>query len=763
MTDPQRIDRYTIKARLGRGGMATVYHAYDDRFERDVAIKVLPREFLHDETFLARFSREAKTIAALEHSAIVPVYDFGEEEGQPYLVMRYMSGGSLSHKIEQGPMALGQVSAIMQRVGAALDRAHEQNIIHRDIKPGNILFDRYDEAYLSDFGIVKIAEATAQLTGSGIVGTPSYMAPEMADPGGMSPLVDVYALGVTLYQMLTGRLPYEADTPMGVLMAHMNKPIPDLREVRPDLSEEVQTVIAYALAKDPFDRYQSTGDMAAALEVVAAAAPGEVPPTVRPIAPVEEAPEHTLPLEAMPDEVDVLQTIPAEPFPDEAAPERFAEEAFDTIPERTIPEAAPERRREPAIAVPQIDVETSPQVARFDLAALLLMALGWTLGWSFGSIWSGVLYGPFVGPPVAGALGGLLLALALRRSERSLRLGHVLAIAAGWAFAWALAALFWMIPGLSSLIIPALGWTFGTAINGIVAGLVGSLLMALVLRRTELSIPWRRVPLFVLAWALGMFLLLLVKNMTSLPIYTALGNALVRDPYAKVRVFTNWVARHFTIPSYATITTIALTIGSVLGGLVGTLVGSAETIRQVFLMRRQRVGRFPARPRVPTWVWGVAEVVLLLLVMVGWLLAQSEPLRMGVLNTFRRLNPSWAHRIEYHQRAQIAQLGYSDTANNEICWLGSLDGYPRVVLLSCERAIYLDPKDGRFHDSRGVARAMMGDYEGAIKDFRIFINWAATSPAHRDLRNKRYGWINTLREGENPFRPPSVRQALRNE
>jgi Tol biopolymer transport system component/basic membrane lipoprotein Med (substrate-binding protein (PBP1-ABC) superfamily)/tRNA A-37 threonylcarbamoyl transferase component Bud32 len=279
---PQTIDRYEVHEQLGRGGMATVYHAYDPHFGRDVAIKVLPREFLHDPTFRARFEREVKAIARLEHSAIVPVHDFGEHEGQPFLVMRYLPGGSLADRIKAGPLSLDETIATLERVGAALDSAHRRGVIHRDVKPGNILFDDHGDAYLSDFGIVKLSEATAQLTGSGIIGTPAYMAPEMADPGGMSPSIDVYALGVTLYEILTGRLPFDADTPVGVLMAHMNKPVPDVRLARPDLPESVQAVIERAMAKDPSERYQSAGDLAADLRA-AVAAPGEATPETTPV------------------------------------------------------------------------------------------------------------------------------------------------------------------------------------------------------------------------------------------------------------------------------------------------------------------------------------------------------------------------------------------------------------------------------------------------------------------------------------------------
>ncbi len=279
---PNKIGRYEVVAELGRGGMATVYHARDPRFQRDVAIKVLPREFLHDDTFRLRFEREAQAIAALDHPAIVSVFDFGEEGGQPYLVMRHMTGGSLSDHIRRGPLSVAEAGAILSRVASALDAAHRQGIIHRDIKPSNILFDRYGEVYLADFGIVKMTEATAQLTGSGIVGTPGYMAPELARAGNVSPLIDVYALGVTLFQMLTGRLPFDADTPMGLLMAHMNNPIPSLYDFRRDLPAATQTVIERAMSKEPTQRYQSAGELADALQ---AAVSGQYVEPVRPYTP----------------------------------------------------------------------------------------------------------------------------------------------------------------------------------------------------------------------------------------------------------------------------------------------------------------------------------------------------------------------------------------------------------------------------------------------------------------------------------------------
>ncbi len=337
----QSLGQYTIRRALGRGGMASVYLAYHPQMNREVAIKVLPREFVNDEMFRVRFEREAQTIAALEHPAIVPVYDFGEMDGQPYLVMRYMPGGSLADRIAQGPVPLEIVVRIFERIASALDAAHNRGIIHRDIKPANILFDAYDEAYLSDFGIAKLAETTIELTGTGIVGTPAYIAPEMASPGGVQPLIDIYALGVTLFQALTGTLPYQADTPMGLLMAHMSQPVPDITTLRPDLPERIQHVIEQSLAKDPTTRYQSALNMVADLETAVT---------------LIDQPRPEPPGGADDTEATLLEHSPA-----------FVEAAEQPASARTMldaPAAGPRSAPEPPLAPPLAPPAAAPRKAR---------------------------------------------------------------------------------------------------------------------------------------------------------------------------------------------------------------------------------------------------------------------------------------------------------------------------------------------------------------------------------------------------------------
>jgi serine/threonine protein kinase len=281
---PNAIGRYEIKAELGRGGMATGYRAYDPRFKREVALKILPREFLHDPQFRARFEREAETIAALEHPAIVPVHDFGEEDGQPYFVMRLMPGGSLADRLEKGPLPLTEAARIFSRLAPALDWAHAHGIIHRDLKPGNILFDDNDNPYISDFGIAKLTQASVTFTGSAIVGTPAYMSPEQArgekDIDGRS---DIYALGAIVFQMLTGRFPYETDTPMGMVVKHITEPVPRILDVKPDLPPACEGVIGQATAKNCNDRYATAGAMELVTEqALAAVVQPTATPTVHP-------------------------------------------------------------------------------------------------------------------------------------------------------------------------------------------------------------------------------------------------------------------------------------------------------------------------------------------------------------------------------------------------------------------------------------------------------------------------------------------------
>jgi serine/threonine-protein kinase len=322
----QTFGRYEIRREIGRGGMATVYLAYDPRFRREVALKAMPHQFTHDPMFRTRFEREAQTIAALEHPAIVPVHDFGEESGQPYIVMRYMSGGSLSERLKHGRLSLAATTAVLNRISSALDRAHGIGVVHRDLKPGNILFDQYGDAFLADFGIAKIAEATAALTGSGLVGTPAYMSPEQVKGENIDGRSDIYSLGIILYEMLSGAQPYQATTPWGILSKHVSAPIPHVLEQASDLPPQLDTIVTRALAKEATDRFQTAGELATAMTLVVQQRPYTTTPTVISPTPEPETIPIAEPLTVVAEPAATLEeagppTRLVEPQPDEPKPE----------------------------------------------------------------------------------------------------------------------------------------------------------------------------------------------------------------------------------------------------------------------------------------------------------------------------------------------------------------------------------------------------------------------------------------------------------
>lgn len=256
---------YRVEGHLGQGGMATVYKAYQPTLDRYVAIKVLPAHRAHEPGFARRFAREARAAARLTHPHILPVYDFGQEGDLLYIVMQYVEGRTLKEMLGQ-PMDLQTIADIISQVARALDYAHQRGVIHRDVKPSNVLIDENGWALLADFGLARMMESSEQLTASGEgIGTPAYMSPEQGQGLKVDARTDVYSLGVMLYEMLTGRVPYEAETPMGVILKHISEPLPSPRSLRPDLPEAVEQVVLKAMAKKPGDRYASAGEMARAL------------------------------------------------------------------------------------------------------------------------------------------------------------------------------------------------------------------------------------------------------------------------------------------------------------------------------------------------------------------------------------------------------------------------------------------------------------------------------------------------------------------
>ncbi|MDX2075919.1 MAG: serine/threonine protein kinase [bacterium] len=269
----QTLGQYQLRELLGVGGMGAVYRAYQVNLKREVAVKIISHNLVADNEMMLRFIREAEVSARLEHNNIVPIYDFGTENGITYVVMRLLTGGSLSRRIEQRiedarPLiSLGEAADLLKHLASALDYAHSHGVIHRDIKPANIMFDNQGKPYVVDFGIAKLTGAGTAFTQTGAaMGTPNYMPPEQWRGETLSPNADQYALGVMVYQLLTGRVPFDGDSAFVLMHKHLNEQPTPLNTLRPDIPPSVMLVIARAMAKEPEQRFQSCTAFAQAFE-----------------------------------------------------------------------------------------------------------------------------------------------------------------------------------------------------------------------------------------------------------------------------------------------------------------------------------------------------------------------------------------------------------------------------------------------------------------------------------------------------------------
>jgi eukaryotic-like serine/threonine-protein kinase len=258
------LGQFVIRRLLGRGGMGAVYEAHDTRLDRAVALKILPAEFLHDRTFGRRFEAEARVIARLEHPNIVPIYASGIDSGVPWMSMRLLTGDSLSVLLDRGPLAPVQAVQLLRNVAAALDYAHGLGVVHRDVKPANILLDRSGTACVADFGLAQMSGLTSGLTQTGMItGTPHYMAPEQALGLAFDYRCDIYSLGIVAYELLVGTPPFSGPSPVAVLLQHAHEPLPP--PPGPPSSSVWMDAIRKAAAKDPADRWSSADAFVEAL------------------------------------------------------------------------------------------------------------------------------------------------------------------------------------------------------------------------------------------------------------------------------------------------------------------------------------------------------------------------------------------------------------------------------------------------------------------------------------------------------------------
>lgn len=265
----KQLGAYQVQEQIGKGGIATVYKAFHPATNRHVAIKVLSFDLADDPTFNQRFDREAKVVANLQHIHILPVFDYGHQESTPYLVMPLITGGTLSELLRRSRLSVQEVARLFRQMASALDYAHQQGLLHRDIKPSNVLMDNSNNALLADFGLTRMmgSEQPSKLTQSTIIGTPAYMSPEQGQGQVLDNRSDLYSMGVMLYEMLAGDVPYRAETPVAVIFKHVTDPLPSVLDKRPDLPPAIQPVLQKAMAKSAADRYGSAQELADAFEI----------------------------------------------------------------------------------------------------------------------------------------------------------------------------------------------------------------------------------------------------------------------------------------------------------------------------------------------------------------------------------------------------------------------------------------------------------------------------------------------------------------
>jgi serine/threonine protein kinase len=394
------LGKYHILERRGRGGMATVYKAHHTRLDRDVAIKVLHSHLAEAQDFLGRFEREGKAVAALRHPHIIQAYDFDVEGDLYFLVMEYVDGQSVEERLkdlaQRGErMPLNEAAGILHQVAEALDYAHQQGMLHRDLKPSNVLLDRRGRAFLGDFGIARMLSGTQYTSTGELLGTPVYMSPEQGQGLNLTPASDLYSLGVVFYEMLTGQVPFDADTPYAIIHQHINAPLPQPRQLRPDIPPALEQVILKVLSKKPEDRYHSAIEMALAVEQVLAGGAPPAPPAAQTLRAAPTPP------------VDLYATGQVEqPLPPRVAPPPAVSPAPKPAPEKqAAPASAPQKAAPQVSAPPAASPVTRRRKSRIP-AILSIIVLLAAVAAVLVFVWPGLPYwqGLFMAP--GGPVGG---------------------------------------------------------------------------------------------------------------------------------------------------------------------------------------------------------------------------------------------------------------------------------------------------------------------------------------------------------------------
>ena len=269
--------RYELEELVGAGGMSSVFRAHDTLLERKVALKILHEQYTSDEDYVERFRREARAVAGLSHPNIVTVIDRGEQDGRQFIVFEYIDGESLKQLVDRtGPLQVDQAVGLTLQIARALAFAHQQGLVHRDVKPQNVLLNDDGRAKVTDFGIARSLDVQQGMTQTGtVMGTSDYIAPEQARGERVDEHTDVYSLGIVLYELLTGEVPFPGENFVAVAMRHINEPPPSARERRPDVSPRLDAAIKCAMAKEPGDRFGSMGDFVGELEAALDVDPDE--------------------------------------------------------------------------------------------------------------------------------------------------------------------------------------------------------------------------------------------------------------------------------------------------------------------------------------------------------------------------------------------------------------------------------------------------------------------------------------------------------